>query len=82
MPIENLKKRLIIEFKNEEGIDAGGLTREFYNELVKDIFKTERGLFKHASNESTYMIDAKSEATQDYEKHFNFIGRIIGKALY
>ena len=33
-----LKSRLRIEFKGERGTDAGGLTRDFYNELSKELF--------------------------------------------
>ena len=33
-----LKSRLRIEFTGERGTDAGGLTRDFYTELSKELF--------------------------------------------
>jgi E3 ubiquitin-protein ligase HECTD2 len=42
---EEIKKGLRIEFKGEEGIDVGGLRKEWFLLLVRDIFNPEYGLF-------------------------------------
>ncbi len=54
MSVDQMKKRLHIDFAGEIGIDAGGLTKDFFSELSKEIFNAERKLFKFASNGSTY----------------------------
>lgn len=41
---EEIKKGLRIEFKGEEGIDAGGLRKEWFLLLIRDIFNPEHGL--------------------------------------
>jgi E3 ubiquitin-protein ligase HECTD2 len=41
---EEIKKGLRIEFKGEEGIDAGGLRKEWFLLLVRDVFNPEHGL--------------------------------------
>lgn len=38
-------RKLKIKFKNEEGIDAGGLTREWFMEISKEVFDTKLPLF-------------------------------------
>jgi E3 ubiquitin-protein ligase HECTD2 len=40
---EDIKKGLRIEFKGEEGIDAGGLRKEWFLLLVRDLFNPEHG---------------------------------------
>ena len=40
---EDIKKSLRIEFKGEEGIDAGGLRKEWFLLLVREVFNPEHG---------------------------------------
>lgn len=40
---EEIKKGLRIEFKGEEGIDAGGLRKEWFLLLVRDVFNPDHG---------------------------------------
>lgn len=40
---EEIKKGLRIEFRGEEGIDAGGLRKEWFLLLVRDVFNPEHG---------------------------------------
>lgn len=42
---EEIKKGLRIEFKGEEGIDAGGLRKEWFLLLVRDVFNPEHGMW-------------------------------------
>ena len=44
---EEIKKGLRIEFKGEEGIDAGGLRKEWFLLLVRDLFNPEHGKTYH-----------------------------------
>lgn len=41
---EEIKKGLRIEFKGEEGIDAGGLRKEWFLLLVRDVLNPEHGM--------------------------------------
>jgi len=82
MSVDQMKKRLHVDFTGEVGIDAGGLTKDFFSELSKEIFNAERKLFCVASNGSTYYPSPKSNLEKEYVDKFKFIGRVIGKALY
>jgi len=41
---EEIKKGLRIEFRGEEGIDAGGLRKEWFLLLVRDVFNPDHGM--------------------------------------
>ena len=45
---EEIKKGLRIEFRGEEGIDAGGLRKEWFLLLVRDVFNPEHGMVSHS----------------------------------
>ena len=81
IPIEELKGRLRVSFKNEEAADIGGVTREWYIALSKAMFNPNIGLFKKSAHGNTYQPDPKSIIQSNHLRYFKFIGRIIGKAL-
>mmetsp|Transcript_9556 Transcript_9556/g.9165 ORF Transcript_9556/g.9165 Transcript_9556/m.9165 type:complete len:371 (-) Transcript_9556:625-1737(-) len=78
---EQLKNRLRIQFMGEAGQDAGGLTREFYTELSREMFNPNYSLFLLSSSGSTYYPNHKSGIEKEHLRYFKFIGRILGKAL-
>lgn len=53
---EDIKKGLRIEFKGEEGVDAGGLRKEWFLLLVRDVFNPEHGKSFGVLNESALLI--------------------------
>jgi E3 ubiquitin-protein ligase NEDD4 len=46
LPAEELKKRLMVSFKGEEGVDFGGVSREFFFLLSHAIFDPSYCLFE------------------------------------
>lgn len=77
-----MKGRLHIQFTGERGQDAGGLTREFFIELSREMFNPMYSLFNLSSNGSTYYPNPRSYVEKDHLRYFKFIGRILGKALF
>lgn len=66
----------------EEGIDAGGLTREWYTIMARSIFDQDRLLFKAAADGATYQPNPLSKTYDpEFKTNYKFAGRIIGKAL-
>lgn len=43
---EDIKKSLRIEFIGEEGVDAGGLRKEWFLLLVREVFDPNHGMYK------------------------------------
>ncbi|KAH6941939.1 hypothetical protein HPB50_024455 [Hyalomma asiaticum] len=87
----NLRLRLRVQLVNvagleEAGIDGGGLLREFLAELMKTAFDANRGLFRCTHDRRLYPNPAAGQLP-DYAdgraaKHYSFVGRMLGKALY
>ncbi|KAF1812603.1 hypothetical protein P152DRAFT_482087 [Eremomyces bilateralis CBS 781.70] len=75
--------KLNIRFHGEEGVDAGGVTREWFQVLSKQMFNPDYALFNPvASDRTTFHPNAHSMINPEHLMYFKFIGRIIGKALY
>lgn len=83
-PTEEFKTaKLEINFKGEAGIDAGGVTREWYQVLSRQMFNPDYALFTPvASDENTYHPNRTSYINPEHLSFFKFIGRVIGKAIY
>lgn len=78
---EEMKGRLHITFKNEEGVDAGGLTREFFAILAKEMFNPNYALFTSTEDGCTFQPNPNSSINPDHLSYFRFVGRIVGKAV-
>ncbi|GJQ11400.1 hypothetical protein GpartN1_g3191.t1 [Galdieria partita] len=80
---EEMKGQLHVQFVGEEGIDAGGVTREWYTILARKIFDLNYALFiKSAGKSSTFQPNPLSYVNEDHLGFFKFVGRIIGKAIF
>lgn len=62
-------------------MDAGGVSREWYNLLSREIFNPDYALFKPTANEVTYQPNPESKINGEHLRFFRFVGRIMGKAL-
>lgn len=80
---DEMKGRLHVQFSGEEGVDAGGVTREWYTILARQIFDPNYVLFtRSAAKSATYQPDKRSYINLEHLDNFRFVGRIIGKAIY
>lgn len=80
---EDMKySKLSVKFNDEEGVDAGGVTREWFSVLARQMFNPDYALFKpSAADKITYQPNRTSWINPDHIFFFRFIGRIIGKAV-
>ncbi|KAL5001939.1 hypothetical protein BDV10DRAFT_140500 [Aspergillus recurvatus] len=81
---EELKHgKLNVRFHGEEGVDAGGVTREWFQVLARGMFNPDYALFiPVAADRTTFHPNRLSGVNPEHLMFFKFIGRIIGKALY
>ena len=42
---QDLKKQLYVEFEDEQGIDEGGVSKEFFQLVLEEIFNPDIGMF-------------------------------------
>ncbi|XP_045600772.2 ubiquitin-protein ligase E3C [Procambarus clarkii] len=83
----NLRLRMRVRLMNavgldEVGIDGGGIFREFLSELLKTAFDPTRGFFLLTRENTLYPNPGAHHIAEDYQTHYYFIGRMLGKALY
>jgi E3 ubiquitin-protein ligase HUWE1 len=79
---QDLKGRLNVQFQGEEGIDAGGLTREWYQLLSRVIFDKGALLFTTVGNDATFQPNPNSVYQTEHLSYFKFVGRMVAKALF
>nr|CAH7712862.1 unnamed protein product [Callosobruchus chinensis] len=82
--IELLKTKLWIEFEGEVGLDYGGLAREWFYLLSKEMFNPYYGLFEYSAMDNyTLQINPFSGVcNEEHLSYFKFIGRVAGMAVY
>ncbi|GJU64894.1 E3 ubiquitin protein ligase UPL1-like protein [Tanacetum coccineum] len=74
---QDLKGRLNVHFQGEEGIDAGGLTREWYQLLSRVIFDKGALLFTTGGNNATFQPNPNSVCQTEHLSYFKFVGHVV-----
>lgn len=69
-----IKKPLRVIFENEPAIDEGGVKKEFFQLLMKELFNPEYGMFVYNPDNRLYWFNG-----QTYESNINF--ELIGLLL-
>ena len=75
---ETLKKPLMVEFVGEPGVDQGGVRREYFELIMKDLFSKESGLF--TDNGHFYWFNSKAKEESDLAR-FRLVGILFGLAV-
>ncbi|KAL7902557.1 hypothetical protein HDV63DRAFT_22233 [Trichoderma sp. SZMC 28014] len=76
---EDLKKGLRISFQGEEGIDAGGLRKEWFLLLVREVFNPDYGMFIYDDDSQYCYFNPNSYEPSD---QFFLVGVVMGLAIY
>ncbi|XP_028177010.1 E3 ubiquitin-protein ligase NEDD4 isoform X6 [Ostrinia furnacalis] len=82
--LDLLKTKLWVEFESEVGLDYGGLAREWFFLLSKEMFNPYYGLFEYSAMDNyTLQINPNSGVcNEEHLNYFKFIGRVAGMAVY
>ncbi|KAL4159671.1 hypothetical protein PRNP1_000244 [Phytophthora ramorum] len=84
IPLQNARSVVRINFLDENGVDAGGLQREWFVMLNEALVDPVRGLFVCANkNEQAYFLSPCSnmDLLPDRLLHLYAAGRLLGRAL-
>ncbi|XP_062521053.1 ubiquitin-protein ligase E3B-like [Corticium candelabrum] len=81
-----LKGVIRVKFVNEQGleeagIDQDGVFKEFLEDTIKRVFDPSLTLFKTTTDQRLYP-SPNSVAQDNYRALYNFVGRMLGKAIY
>ena len=79
----DLKKRLMIKFEGEDGLDYGGLSREFFFLLSHEMFNPFYCLFEYSAVDNyTLQMNPHSGINPEHLNYFKFIGRVLGLSIF
>ncbi|CAH0059561.1 unnamed protein product [Clonostachys solani] len=76
---EDIKKGLRISFRGEEGIDGGGLRKEWFLLLIREVFNPDHGMFIYDEDSQYCYFNPNSFETSD---SFFLVGALFGLAIY
>lgn len=78
---KDVRKSLKVEFINEQGVDGGGLKKEWFLLISKELFDPKRGLFTY-DNEAGLAFFPLSKPDAHELKLYFLVGVIVGMAIY
>lgn len=86
LPLHALKGLIRVKFINDYGLDEAGLDqdgvfKEFLEDTIKKVFDPALNLFCSTSEQRLYPSPT-SRLHEDHLSLFNFVGKMLGKAIY
>ncbi|KAH3713647.1 ubiquitin-protein ligase E3A-like [Dreissena polymorpha] len=75
----DLRKQLYVEFEGEQGVDEGGVSKEFFQLIVDEIFNVDFGMFTYNTDTHTFWFNSMSF---ENDGQFTLIGIVLGLAIY
>lgn len=75
----DLRKQLFVEFEGEQGLDEGGVSKEFFQLIVEELFNPDIGMFTY--NEQSHHFWFNSMSFEN-DAQFTLIGILLGLAIY
>jgi E3 ubiquitin ligase SMURF1/2 len=80
---KDMRKRLMVKFKGEEGLDYGGVAREWLHLLSREMLNPQYGLFQYSRDDHyTLQINPDSSVNPEHLSYFHFVGRVLGIAVF
>eukprot|EP00976_Prorocentrum_cordatum_P094965 1189995-Prorocentrum_minimum.AAC.2 len=76
---DDLKKPLKVHFVGEEGVDEGGVQKEFFQLLIRQIFDPSFCMFSYDEDARQFWFKA---SPLDLDTEFELVGIVLGLAIY
>jgi len=76
---QDLKKPLKVHFIGEEGVDEGGVQKEFFQLIIKQLFDPAFSMFNYDEEFNYYWINPNTIETS---QNFELVGMLLGLAMY
>ena len=77
----DFKKPLKVIFDGEDGVDAGGVRKEFFQVLIRKLLDPSYGMYKYFEDSRLLYFNADSNIL-DTAQDFELIGILLGMAIY
>jgi ubiquitin-protein ligase E3 A len=75
----DLFKPLRVHFIGEDGVDAGGVKKEFFQLLLEKLLCPDYGMLVHQDESNTYWF---SPSTMEADDEFLLLGLVVGLSVY
>lgn len=75
----DLFKPLRVHFIGEDGVDAGGVKKEFFQLLLERLLCPDYGMLVHQDESNTYWF---SPSTMEADDEFLLLGLVVGLSVY
>ena len=72
---------LSVQFDGEEGLDQGGVTREWMFLLMQAVLDPQVALFSTSNENYVYQINSSSHINPEHLDYFNFLGKLLAKCV-
>lgn len=76
---DQLKKPLKVVFDGEEGVDEGGVQKEFFQLLVEQLYNEDFGMFERIDESRNFWFNKNSF---EVNLQFELFGTVLGLAIY
>ena len=76
---QSLRKPLKVIFEGEAGVDEGGVQKEFFQILIRELFDPSYGMFNYNEEQRRYWIKGDSFCSP---MQFELIGILLGLAIF
>jgi len=81
MPAKTLRQKIKVKFANENGIDGGGLTREYFTIIIEELFDPRTGLFSFSENKINIQPSSLSVIIPHHQIYFELAGILLAKTI-
>ena len=84
LPVERWRQPFFVVFRGEPGLDAGGVSREFFFKAISELLDPAKGVFRVVEGSTYYPNDdfvVERALNGAEERVLTFAGRLLGKAL-
>ncbi|OMH79165.1 Ubiquitin-protein ligase E3A [Zancudomyces culisetae] len=78
----DLKKQLKVRFVGEEGVDEGGVQKEFFQLLVREMFDEKYGMFSYNYDTNNSWFASSMAHDSPYLHEMRLIGMVLGLSVY
>ncbi|XP_026733196.1 apoptosis-resistant E3 ubiquitin protein ligase 1 isoform X1 [Trichoplusia ni] len=81
--VQDWCKNFDVTFQGEQGVDWGGVRREWFSLLCAQLFDAKFGLFVSFHDSPTGLVHPNPDRPPHLKlKHFELAGKLVGKCLY
>jgi len=75
-----LKCPLKVQFEGEDGVDEGGLAKEFFQLVLRQLFDVDYGMFTYDNETRLWWF--RSSTVMNLDREFELVGALLGLAIF